>query len=420
MVQGAEAMDDKDYEAAVAAYRSALEKEKSFLAYRGLAIGLERLGDPDAAARTLEEALAEVPAGDPESDRRERATIERSLAGLAALAGREEEALARYLASLEHAPDQPDVLLRAGNALARRGHFEEAIVHYDRLIAVAPEWTPAILEKRATALVNLGRGDEAIRDFSRAVDAAPGDPRLRLRFAEALEFLGDPTAAAAQRAAAAERLEDEADRLPLIAAAARHLARQGDFDAAIERFREALELTPGDQELRYDLASVLGHVRRLDEAVAEFETVIAAAPRHDAARRGQIAALVLAGRLGEARGKLQEALRTFPRNVDFALLQVRLLSIAPDPRVRDGELALEIARRVYAERQSPAVRQALAFAYARAGMFDEATVIQRLLLEEAEHAGEDDLAAARRSRLDAFKDGEAWTASSAGEILAGS
>ncbi len=418
MVQGAEAMDDKDYESAVAAYRATLDKEKSFLAYRGLAIGLERLGDAEGAEKTLAEALVEVPAGNAEDDRRQRATIERSLAGLAALAGREDEALEHYLAALEHAPEQPDVLLRAGNALARRGRFEEAIAHYDRLTAVEPQWTPAILEKRATALVNLGRGDAAVADFTRAVEAVPDDPRLRLRFAEALEFLGDPAAAEAQRAAAAEHIEDDADRLPLVAAAARHLARQGDFTAAIERFREALELDGDDLELRYDLASLLGHTRQLDEAVAEFETLIAAAPRHDPARRGQIAALVLAGRFAEARVKLQEALRTFPRNVDFALLQVRLLATAPDPRVRDGDLALTIARRVYAERQESAVRQALALAYARAGMFAEATVIQRQLLEEAEHAGEEALAAERRSRLDAFQGGEAWTATTAGEILA--
>ncbi len=129
-------LPDLDLSRAEAGARQQLE---AFLAYRGLAIGLERLGDAEGAEQALAEALAEVPAGNPEDDRRQRATIERSLAGLAALNRRDEEALKHYLAALEHAPEQPDVLLRAGNALARQGRFEEAIALYDRLTAVEPQ-----------------------------------------------------------------------------------------------------------------------------------------------------------------------------------------------------------------------------------------------------------------------------------------
>ncbi len=130
-------------------------------------------------------------------------------------------------------------------------------------------------------------------------------------------------------------------------------------------------------------------------------------------------ALILAARFGEARVKLQDALRSFPRHEGFALTQVRLLATAPDPRVRDGSLAVAIAERVYAERREPPVRQALALAYAARGSFAEAVELQRQLVLEAEGAGDPVYLEASRSRLDAFEGGDAWVAGSPGEILAG-
>lgn len=125
-----------------------------------------------------------------------------------------------------------------------------------------------------------------------------------------------------------------------------------------------------------------------------------------------------AGRYGEARVKLQEALRTFPRHVG---LRCSRCGSWPPPQtpVRDGDLALEIARRVYAERQNAAVRAALALAYARSGRFTEAADLQRQLLAEAEGVGDPALTKIRRSRLTAFEGGEAWSAKTPDDILAG-
>ncbi len=168
IVQGAEAMDDGDYAASAAAFQAALEQDPdSVAAARGAAVGLERLGDVQGAREVLESVLDRAEGED-------RALLLSNLGGLAALAGDENTALQRYLESLAEIPDQPGLLLRAANALARRGRFEEAITLYDRLIEVTPEWTAAVLEKRATALVNLGRQDEALGRFSACRRACPG------------------------------------------------------------------------------------------------------------------------------------------------------------------------------------------------------------------------------------------------------
>ena len=414
LVQGAEALEDGDYESAATAFSSALEHDStSFPAYRGLAISLGRLGDRDGARRALEQALQRAATGDADRDRRERAGIHRSLGLLEADAGRGDRALTHYLASLDLNGDQPDLLLRAGNALARGRRFAEAVERYDRLLELDPEWAPVVLEKRATALINLGRSDQAVADFSRAIEAAPRDVQLRLRFARALEFLGQAERAAAQRSAAERLAADGAGRVALLLEAARGLRRGGDLDAAAERYREVLELAPEHREARIALAAVLAQANNHDEAAREYRRVIAGSPRHAPAHRGLIASLVLAERYGEGRLALQQALRAFPLDVDFALTQVRLLATAPDPSVRDGALALEIARRVHAERRDSDVREALALAHAAAGDFDRAAELVRELIG----AKEPPRTVALRARLAAFKVGEAWTARSPGEIL---
>lgn len=426
LVQGAEAFDDDDFAAAASAYRSALEQDATSLpAYLGLALGLERLGDLTGAEaaldRALEAARFEVDDGEGSEDR-ERAALQRRLGHLAALDGRDDGAVERYAKSLKLMPDQPAVWLRLGNALARQRKFEGAIDAYDRLIDTTPQWSAAVLEKRAMARVNLGQRQGAIADFEAALAEAPNDLRLRQRFAEALEYLGESVSAERQKTVARQLATGDGERFALLLAEAQSHFQQQDFDGTVERFRQALAIDASALEVRLDLANVLGHLRRYDEALAEYGILLQAAPRLEAAHRGQVVALILGGRLGEARLALQEALRTFPRHRGLALTQVRLLAMSPDPQVRDGALALQIARRVDEDRRTLSSRQALALAAAAAGDHGVAVALQQQVVDEMAAAGEGDAAAQRlqgeRDRLAAFIDGRAWTAATADEILA--
>lgn len=419
LVRGSEALEDDDFETAAAAFARAVEEDpEGFQAYRGLSYAVEKLGDLKGAIRHLETALEKATTGDAENDRRERAEILHVLGGLTALAGDDAAAAEHFARALELAPDKPATRLKLANALARTGRFAEALEQYDRLLASHPELAGDLYSRRATTLVNLGRRAEAVADFRRAVEAAPDDAQLRLRFAEALEFLGETEAAGEQWAAAARLTGDDAERARLLAEDGRRLATQGRYDEAIAQLTESLRLVPGAAPVRSELASVLGHLGRFDAAVAEFRKVIEAEPRHAAARRGEIVALLLSGRYGEARVRLQEALREFPQDAQLAHVQARMLSSVPDPRVRDGRLALEIAQRLAAVRQDLRVRETLAMALAESGRFDEALEVQRGVVGEAEARGDAGLVRDVRGKLEAFARGEAWTAASADEILA--
>ena len=246
------------------------------------------------------------------------------------------------------------------------------------------------------------------------MEEAPEDGRLRLRYAEALAFLGDDAAAAQQRRQASASLANSPQRLPLMVDSARQLAAQGDLPAAASKLREVLREAPDYEEARLGLATVLGNGGRYAEAAREFRTVLEAAPAHGTARRGLVEALILGGHFPEARAELSEALRRQPRDLGLALIQVRLLATAPDPRVRDGALAREVALRIVEDHRTPATLLALAAAHAEAGDFSESLAITSQLLEAAGDAsGRAQLQARQRS----FESRRPWTAASGEEIL---
>ena len=366
LTRGAAALSEGAYRTAATLYRRALtEAPESFTAYRGLSYAVEHLGDLEGAIAHLETALAVATTRDAEKDRRERAEILRLLGGLTALAGRDEEAIRHLERSLELVPDQGDARRKLANALARAGRFEDALPHWDRLLAAHPEHAATLYLQRAAVLVNLGRADDAVADFERAVAADPGDARSRLRYAAALDFLGRP--GGDHQRAAAERLNrSQPERARLKVSEARQAREAGELEAAVEILRQAVSLAPDDHAARYELASALADLGNFDPAIAEYRRVALARPRHAAARRGEIVALLSSGRFGEARVRLQEGLKLFPRDVRLAHAQARLLATSPDSRVRDGALALQIAERLVAASDGPRIRETLAMAYAEA------------------------------------------------------
>jgi tetratricopeptide (TPR) repeat protein len=414
LVQAAEAAADERFEQAAGAFQRVLEIDpESFAAHRGLGYVLERLGDETGSERHMRRALET--AGTP-AEEAEAAAI---LGNLAVARGADDEARELYRRSLELDPQQTAARLKLADTLARQGRMAEALDEYDRLLASEEGRTAAVRVRRATALVNLGRGGEALAEFRRAVEQAPESVGVRQRYAEALEYLGRPAEAAAERRRA-EALSSEGDeRLARLAGEGRLAASRGDFETAVARYREALEVAPERQEVRLALAGVLGHLRRWDEALAEYHRVIEAEPDSVAARRGEIAALILSGRYGPARVQLNEALRRFSRDLGLATTQVRLLAAAPDPRVRDAALALEVARRIQQAAPGLPAQDTLAMALAANGELAEAARLQREVVEGARAAGAPagDLAMLER-RLATYEAGRPWLAGEPAELLA--
>ncbi|KAG8657918.1 TPR repeat-containing thioredoxin TTL1 [Manihot esculenta] len=83
----------------------------------------------------------------------------------------------------------PEELKRAGNEMHKKGHFGEAVVLYDKAIALAPG-NAAYRSNRAAALMGLGRVAEAVRECEEAVMLDPNYWRAHQRLGSLFIRLG--------------------------------------------------------------------------------------------------------------------------------------------------------------------------------------------------------------------------------------
>lgn len=194
------------------------------------------------------------------------------------------------------------------------------------------------------------------------------------------------------------------------------LAREGDVEQAIVKVKEAVEIDPDSVLLRFQLASLLATSGRFAEAGPVFAAVVARDPTNGAARRGEVTALLLQSRYAEARKKLEEGLQALPQDGQLAHTLARLLATAPIDEVRDGELALALATRVWEIKKVYETGETVAMALAEAGRFERAVEFQRGLVEQAEAAGEEARLEGLRQRLLKYLSNEAWRAESPMEI----
>ena len=243
-------------------------------------------------------------------------------------------------------------------ALQGEGRLDEAIDHYQRAIALQPEYAPAY-NNLGAALHAKGRHDEAIATYQQALRLRPDFPLAHYNLANALNDAGRPREAAEHFRIALQTISGSADVHNNLGIA---LMGEGKAAEAIAEFRIAVQLEPESAASRRNLADALASARRYDEAIDEFgraaridptgsahydlgnlfleldrtEEAIAAfraalklAPRSVEAHNNLGIALGIQGRLDEAIDHFQQALAIKPdfedarRNLTLALGQKR-------------------------------------------------------------------------------------------------
>jgi tetratricopeptide (TPR) repeat protein len=108
---------------------------------------------------------------------------------------------------------------------------------------------------------------------------------------------------------------------------------EGNYESAIENFREALELTPRDTQAQFLLARTLYSVGRVDEAVQSYNRLLETDPKHLEAR------LYLAD-IYRNRGQWNEAEREYRRLINL------------DPHSEQAQAAIDALEKAIAERPS--------------------------------------------------------------------
>ena len=242
-----------------------------------------------------------------------------------ALDGRFLEALSTCQQALALDPDNADTMHLMGMVNLEAGQLEHAVEWASRAISKTAK--PAYLATLGLALSNLGRHDEALKAFDRALQLKGDDAQLWWQRGSALIAAGRSVEALA----AFERTLKLDPRHGDAAYKCGHLLHGLDrFEEALAYLNRSAELQPRHALTWHMRALVLKELNRLDEALADNRRAIALDPAN-ADTHGNLGAVL------QAQGRTEEALSSYER-----ALQIR----ADNPRTitnRASALA-ELAR----------------------------------------------------------------------------
>jgi tetratricopeptide (TPR) repeat protein len=291
-----------------------------------------------------------------------------------------------------------------GEIALRENRYGEAIDHFRAVLERVPTAT-SVHYSLAMAYRGAGRADDARAELERR---GPGTVRM-----------ADPTVDNLQSLVRGERL---------LVIHGKRLYDAGQFDAAAETFRRALDVSPDSAAARGNLGLALSQLGRLDEAVQHLQRAFTDAPDDGAIRSTLVRALLrlsrydeaivvlrrvasldpdheesvvsLAillsnrGRFGEALMILEQAEQRRPNATAIATTLSRLLASSPDRSLRDGTRALTLAMRVFESSQTAADAETVALALTELQRCEEARDWMQRAIAVAESS--DELARLRR------------------------
>jgi tetratricopeptide (TPR) repeat protein len=187
---------------------------------------------------------------------------------------RHEEAIAHFERVLALQPGLAEAHADIGNALVALKRHEEAIERYRRAIAIRPRFADAH-NNIGNALVILDRQRQAIVHFEAALSIDPDAFETRISLAAALSFIERHEEAVAHYRRALALRPDHADTYRLLGSALEAGSRP---EEAVASLRHALEIRPNLAEAHNALGTSLLTLGRLAEGCRSIETAIALAP----------------------------------------------------------------------------------------------------------------------------------------------
>jgi tetratricopeptide (TPR) repeat protein len=234
--------------------------------------------------------------------------------------GRADEAIVHYEKVLARRSGRRDIELKEtyynlGNALLQKGQLDDAIALYRKALEFTADYTADAHNNLGNALLRKGMVDEAVLHFRKVVEMPGGseDDRARANYnlANALLQNGelDPAIAYYQKAIKLDPLFSDAyNNL------GNALLRKGSADAAVPYLRKVLELCAGlkksDQaKAHYNLGNALFAANHTDEAIEQYRAATALLPTYSEAHNNLANGLLKEGSIDEAIQHFQEVVR---------------------------------------------------------------------------------------------------------------
>jgi tetratricopeptide (TPR) repeat protein len=275
-------------------------------AHNDLGQVLLRLGRTEAAIASCRRALALRPRF--AAALGNLANAERARGALAA-------AIAGYRRVIALEPELAEAHRNLGSALLEAGETEAAIHSLQTAVALRPEFAAAAAQL-ARALNAVGRAAQAIPHYERLLARDRRDEILD-EYAALLAGLGrfEPSASC---------YRDLLTRMPANGRLHSNLGHVlhclGEFRAAIEHGRRAVELEPRLPEAHLHLGNSLLALNALYEADAAYRAGLAIAPDHAALHTAHAMAERAVGRLADAEASARRALALSPDAADTLAL----------------------------------------------------------------------------------------------------
>ncbi len=188
--------------------------------------------------------------------------------------GKFEESNRLLADALKQAPDNPELLHRAGMAARRAGRREEAVQYFTRALAVNPKY-PESSFRLGVTLIELGQVDAGVSRLLEEVRLHPENAEAQFNLGVALD-LQEKDDEALDRYRIAIRLNPrypEAHHNAAVIA-----AQRGRIDEAIEHGNRAIEIRDSFLPSRWLLGRLLAGQRKIPEAVAQYEEGVRRAP----------------------------------------------------------------------------------------------------------------------------------------------
>jgi len=193
------------------------------------------------------------------------------------------------------AGDARDEAGRYADEAFRDAEWARAESAYAEVLVYRPD-DPVARSNRGTSLLQLGRLDEAIDEFRRALAAAPDSDALHANLGAALYDSGDYVPAAHHLSRAVALNPDAAKHRYNLAAALQACDR---LDEARTHYEQAIELESDFADAYNALGVLLYRERRVPEAQARFDRALALDPCNPDYRLNRAYLLLLDGRWDE-------------------------------------------------------------------------------------------------------------------------
>ena len=289
-----------------------------------------------------------------------------------------DEAVVQYQKALALWPDSANANGGLANALVQKGKESQAIIHYQKALESKPDFAGAH-NNLGYCLLLMGRVDEAIVHYQKAVDLGPRSPVYHSGLGNAFFRKGLVDEAMVQYRESLALQPESADVHERFGDA---LFRKGRLDEAIIQYQKALEIKPDLAEAHNNLGYCFLQLGRVDEAIVQYQKAIELQPRF-AQAYNNLGNAFRRKRLGaEAMACYQKVVEIQPQFIPAQINLASMLATWPEPSIRNGDKAVALAEQAnqVSQNKDPLILRTLAAAYAETGRFPEAVATAKRAL----------------------------------------